>query len=101
MSKEENANSPVMRMRHTLAHAMAAAVRELYPDAKFGIGPAIETGFYYDIDFGTNKVTEADLARIEKKMRGIVARKLPMSYREVSHEEAMNFAIENKQELKK
>ena len=101
MSKEENANSPVMRMRHTLAHVMAAAVRELYPDAKFGIGPAIETGFYYDIDFGTNKVTEADLARIEKKMRGIVARKLPMSYREVSHEEAMNFAIENKQELKK
>jgi threonine--tRNA ligase len=101
MSKEEKANSQVMRMRHTLAHVMAAAVRELYPDAKFGIGPAIDTGFYYDIDFGATKVTEADLPRIEKKMRGIIARKLPVVYREVSHEQAINFAIENKQDLKK
>ena len=101
MSKEENENSLVMRMRHTLSHVMAAAVRELYPEAKFGIGPAIDTGFYYDIDFGTTKVTETDLARIEKKMRGIVARKLPMTYREVSREEAMNWAIEEKQDLKK
>lgn len=101
MSKEENENSLVMRMRHTLSHVMAAAVRELYPEAKFGIGPAIETGFYYDIDFGTTKVTETDLARIEKKMRSIIARKLPMTYREVSREEAMNWAIEQKQDLKK
>lgn len=101
MSKEENENSLVMRMRHTLSHVMAAAVRELYPEAKFGIGPAIETGFYYDIDFGTTKVTETDLTRIEKKMRGIIARKLPMTYREVSREEAMNWAIEQKQDLKK
>ena len=100
MSKEENENSLVMRMRHTLSHVMAAAVREMYPEAKFGIGPAIDTGFYYDIDFGTTKVTETDLARIEKKMRGIVARKLPMTYREVSREEAMNWAKENKQDLK-
>ena len=101
MSKEENENSLVMRMRHTLSHVMAAAVRELYPEAKFGIGPAIDTGFYYDIDFGTTKVTETDLTRIEKKMRGIVARKLPMTYREVSREEAMNWAIEQNQDLKK
>lgn len=101
MSKEENENSLVMRMRHTLSHVLAAAVREMYPEAKFGIGPAIDTGFYYDIDFGTTKVTETDLARIEKKMRGIVARKLPMTYREVSREEAMNWAIEQKQDLKK
>lgn len=101
MSKEENENSLVMRMRHTLSHVLAAAVREMYPEAKFGIGPAIDTGFYYDIDFGTTKVTETDLARIEKKMRGIVARKLPMTYREVSREEAMNWAIEQKQDFKK
>ena len=101
MSKEENENSPVMRMRHTLSHVMAAAVREMYPEAKFGIGPAIDTGFYYDIDFGTTKVTETDLARIEKKMRGIVSRKLAMTKREVSREEAMNWAIEEKQDLKK
>ena len=101
MSKEENENSLVMRMRHTLSHVLAAAVREMYPEAKFGIGPAIDTGFYYDIDFGTTKVTETDLTRIEKKMRGIVARKLPMTYREVSREEAMNWAIEEDQDLKK
>ena len=101
MSKEENEQNLVMKMRHTLSHVLAAAVREMYPEAKFGIGPAIDTGFYYDIDFGTTKVTETDLARIEKKMRGIVARKLPMTYREVSREEAMNWAIEQKQDLKK
>lgn len=101
MSKEENLDNPVMKMRHTLSHVMAAAVRELYPEAKFGIGPAIDTGFYYDIDFGTTKITEADLNRIEKKMRGIVSRKLPMTYREVSREEAMNWAIEENQDLKK
>jgi threonyl-tRNA synthetase len=100
MSKEENSNSLVMRMRHTLSHVMAAAVRELYPEAKFGIGPAIDTGFYYDIDFGTTKVTETDLTRIEKKMRGIIARKLPMTYREVSRDEALKWAKEGKQDLK-
>lgn len=101
MSKEEKLDNPVMKMRHTLSHVMAAAVRELYPEAKFGIGPAIDTGFYYDIDFGTTKVTEADLNRIEKKMRGIVSRKLPMTVRVVSREEAMNWAIEENQDLKK
>ena len=91
----------VERMRHTLAHVMAAAVRELYPEVKLGIGPAIENGFYYDIDFGKTKISEADLARIEKKMRGIIQRKLPMTRREVSREEAMNWAISEKQDLKK
>ena len=101
MSKEEqNENSPVMKMRHTLSHVMAAAIRELYQDVKFGIGPAIETGFYYDIDFGTTKVTETDLTRIEKKMREIIKKKLPMTYRETSREEALEWAKDNKQDLK-
>ena len=91
----------VERMRHTLAHVMAAAVRELYPEVKLGIGPAIENGFYYDIDFGKTKISEADLARIEKKMRGIIQRKLPMTRREVSREEALNWAISENQDLKK
>ncbi len=101
MSKEENIeNSSVMKMRHTLSHVMAAAVRELYQDVKFGIGPAIETGFYYDMDFGTTKVTEADLKKIEKKMREIIKKKLPMTYRETSREEALKWAKDNKQNLK-
>ncbi|MBR2544110.1 threonine--tRNA ligase [Candidatus Saccharibacteria bacterium] len=91
----------VERMRHTLSHVLAAAVAELYPDAKFGIGPAIEDGFYYDIDFGSEKVTDEDLSRIEKKMRGFVQRKLPMTYREATREEALNWAVDTGQTYKK
>ncbi|MBQ3326000.1 threonine--tRNA ligase [Candidatus Saccharibacteria bacterium] len=91
----------VEKMRHTLSHVLAAAVKDLYPDAKFGIGPAIDNGFYYDIDFGDIKISEADLKRIEKKMRGIIQRKLPVTKKEVGREEALNWAISNKQDFKK
>lgn len=90
----------VEKMRHSLSHVLAAAVRELYPTTTFGIGPAIESGFYYDIDFGGTKVTEANLAKIEKKMRGIIARKCEMARREASREEALEWARENGQRLK-
>ncbi len=90
----------VQKMRHTLSHVLAAAVQELYPTTQFGIGPAIDTGFYYDIDFGDEKVSEADLARIEKKMRGIVARKCVMVRREVSREEALGWAKAHNQKYK-
>lgn len=93
-------NENLEKMRHTLSHVLAAAVRELYPHAKFGIGPAIDTGFYYDIDFGDTKVSDADIAKIEKKMRGIIARKLPMTKRVVSKTEAMDWARDNKQDYK-
>ena len=95
-SKEDN----LQQMRHTLSHVLAAAVTELYPTAKFGIGPAIENGFYYDIDFGDAKVSDADLEKIEKKMRGIIARKLPMEKRVVSKMEALNWARDHKQDYK-
>ena len=88
------------KMRHTLSHVLAAAVTELYPTAKFGIGPAIDNGFYYDIDFGDTKVSDADLAKIEKKMRGIVARKLDMTKREVTKKEALAWARDNDQKYK-
>ena len=88
------------KMRHTLSHVLAAAVKELYPTAKFGIGPAIDNGFYYDIDFGDTKISEADLPKIEKKMRGIIARKLPMTKRLATKTEALNWARDNKQDYK-
>lgn len=88
------------KMRHTLSHVMAAAVRELYPTTIFGIGPAIENGFYYDIDFGGAKVSDADLAKIEKKMRGIITRGCEMRAREVSRDEALAWAKENGQKYK-
>ncbi|MBQ9018647.1 threonine--tRNA ligase [Candidatus Saccharibacteria bacterium] len=98
-------NTPVeetdlYKMRHTLSHVLAAAVTELYPTAKFGIGPAIDNGFYYDIDFGDTKVSDSDLERIEKKMRGLVARNLKMEKRVVSKEEALNWARDHKQDYK-
>lgn len=91
----------VERMRHTLSHVMAAAILELYPDVKLGIGPAIENGFYYDIDFGETKISEDDLPKIEKKMRGIIQRKLPMVRREASRNDALDWAIAGGQTLKK
>ena len=88
-------------MRHTLSHVMAAAVKEMYPEAKIGIGPAIEDGFYYDIDFGKAKIVEADLAKIEKRMRKIIQAGFIMERSEKSREEALAWATANKQDLKK
>ena len=87
-------------MRHTLSHVLAAAVKELYPDVKFGIGPAIDNGFYYDIDFGDTKISDADLSKIEKKMRGLIKRKLKMTQREATKSEALDWARDNKQDYK-
>ena len=60
-------------MRHSLAHIMAAAIQRLWPEAKFGVGPVVENGFYYDIDLGETKISEQDFGRIEKTMRKIIA----------------------------
>lgn len=60
-------------MRHSLAHITAAAVQRKWPEAKFGIGPVVENGFYYDIDLGDQKISEDDFGVIEKEMRKIVA----------------------------
>lgn len=60
------------KMRHSCSHVLAAAVLRLYPKVKFGIGPAIEDGFYYDFDFGKKKITEKDLERISAEMEKII-----------------------------
>ncbi len=60
-------------MRHSLAHITANAVQHLWPDAKFGVGPVVENGFYYDIDLGKDvKISEEDFKRIEAEMRKII-----------------------------
>jgi len=74
---------------HTSAHLMAQAIQMLYPNAKFGIGPAIENGFYYDIDFGEEVLKESDFAAIEKKMMEIVATKQTLSRVDISKADAM------------
>src|SRR5690554_3990579 len=60
---------------HSSAHLMAEALEALYPGIKFGIGPAIENGFYYDVDPGDTVITEADVPRIEKKMQELAREK--------------------------
>ena len=88
------------QMRHTLSHVLAAAVQELYPGVAFGIGPAIDNGFYYDIDFGATKISDTDLPNIEKKMREIIARKLEMKKRLSDKTEALDWARDHQQKYK-
>ena len=90
----------IENIRHTLSHVLAAAVQQLYPTAKFGIGPAIENGFYYDIDFGETKITDKDLVKIEKKMRSLIKRNLTMTKRVATREEALKWAKAGDQKYK-
>lgn len=84
----ENQNN-LETLRHSLSHVMAAAIKELWPDVKFAIGPAIETGFYYDIDFGEIKISEEDLVAIEKKMKHIIKQGLKFERTEMAIDEAI------------
>ena len=93
-------NNEQQAMRHSLAHIMAQAVQHLWPQAKFGVGPAIEQGFYYDIDLGDVTISEADFGKIEKEMRRIIARDLPFTRRDVPVDEAIAWAKETDQPYK-
>ncbi|SFB83824.1 threonyl-tRNA synthetase [Alkalibacterium subtropicum] len=75
-------------LRHSTAHLMAQAIKRLYPDAKFGVGPAIENGFYYDTDT-SEPITDEDLGKIEDEMMAIVKENLPIVRKEISREEAL------------
>ena len=74
---------------HTSAHLLATAIQELYPGVKFGIGPAIENGFYYDIDFMDYEISSEDFPKIEKRMQELVSAKTPITRRDVSKAEAL------------
>ena len=74
---------------HSSSHLMAQALEALYPGVKFGIGPAVENGFYYDVDLGGRTITEADLATIEKKMMEFAKTKETFECKMVSKEEAL------------
>ena len=95
MSEEE-----LKSMRHSLAHIMAQAIQHLWPQAKFGVGPAIDNGFYYDIYLDNGTISEADLPKIEEEMRKIVADNYPFERRDVSVEEAIDWAIKGDQTFK-
>jgi len=82
-------NSQLYRIRHSAAHVMAHAVLEMFPEAKYSIGPPIEDGFYYDFDL-PRPLTPEDLEKIEKRMREIIAADYPFEKRVLSAEEARN-----------
>jgi threonyl-tRNA synthetase len=82
-----NAENQLETMRHSASHVMAEAVLSIFPDAKFGIGPSIEDGFYYDFDL-PRTLTPEDLPVIEEKMREIIKADLPFTHREINKAEA-------------
>ncbi len=85
----------IAKKRHSLAHLLAAAVKKMYPEAKITLGPAIENGFYYDIDFGDTKISESDLKKIQKTMKKLANTWTSFEGRKVSKEEALEFFKDN------
>ena len=95
MSVEEELNqsvdyTPIQRMRHSAAHVMAEAVQELFPGVRFAIGPAIEDGFYYDMEL-PRALTPDDLPAIEERMRASIAADHPFVHSRWSREEALQY----------
>ncbi len=89
----------LQKMRHSAAHVLATAVERLYPQAKFGIGPVVEDGFYYDILF-TSPLSENDLKKIENEMRKIIKEDLEMEILEMEIDEAIDLFEKEDQEFK-
>src|SRR6056297_3768315 len=85
---------------HSSAHLMAEALEKLYPGVKFGIGPSIENGFYYDVDLGDRVLTEADLPKIEKKMKELASQKNEYVREEVPKPQALQYYKEKGDEYK-
>ena len=84
-------------IRHSLSHIMAASVKELFPEVKFGIGPSIENGFYYDFDL--KNITPQDLPKIEKKMKEIIQKNIPFKKSVVSKAKAKKIFKDQKYKL--
>ncbi|GER88576.1 threonine--tRNA ligase [Dictyobacter vulcani] len=82
--------TPIQRMRHSAAHVMAEAIQEIFPDARFAIGPAIEDGFYYDFDL-PRPLTPDDLPEIEQRMRCIIAARHPFQHDRWPREQALEY----------
>ena len=82
-------NEQLSMLNHSCAHMMAQAVKRLYPQAKFWVGPVISDGFYYDIDLGDDVIKDEDLPKIEKEMKKIAKDGKRIVRKEISKEEAL------------
>ena len=83
-------NEKLMPLNHSCAHLLAEAVKKIYPDAKFWVGPVIEDGFYYDIDLGDKTLTDEDLPKIENEMKKIAKENKKIVRKELSRDEALD-----------
>ena len=97
--QETMASSPLQRMRHSAAHIMAQAIQEMFPEAKFAIGPAIEDGFYYDFEL-PRSLTQEDFPEIEQRMARIIAGKYPFEREIWSRQQALQYFRERGQNYK-
>lgn len=88
------------KMRHSLAHITAAAVQKLWPEAKFGVGPVVDDGFYYDIDTGEHTISEEDFPKIEKEMRRMIKEGQAFERLVMPIDDAIEWAKENNQPYK-
>lgn len=86
--KSDNSNESLEILRHSCAHLMAQAIKELYPEAKFFVGPVVKEGFYYDFKV-ESKISDEDLPKIEKKMKELANAKLPIQRYEATREEIL------------
>jgi threonyl-tRNA synthetase len=93
-------NDHLYAMRHSLAHIMATAITSLWPEAKLGVGPVVENGFYYDIDLGETKISEEDFKRIEGEMQKVINENQAFERYEKPVDEAIAWAKEAKQSYK-
>lgn len=87
-------------MRHSLAHILATAVQHLWPQAKFGVGPVVDNGFYYDIDLGKTKLSEDDFKKIEAEMRKVIKADQPFKHSHKPVDDAIAWAKQAKQPYK-
>ncbi|HEX9268622.1 MAG TPA: threonine--tRNA ligase [Candidatus Limnocylindria bacterium] len=97
--KPDHGDDPLYALRHSTAHVMAGAVLELFPDAKFGFGPPVADGFYYDFDL-PRPLQPDDLARIEERMRAMVRKDLPFERDELDIPDALRLFGERHQDYK-
>ncbi len=87
-------------LRHSMAHITAAAVKRLWPSAKFGVGPVVENGYYYDIDLGSEKISEEDFSKIEAEIKNIIKEAQPFERLEMPIDKAIEWARLNDQPYK-
>ncbi len=98
-NQQAGEESQVFKIRHSLAHVLAQAVRHIYPEVKLGIGPAIENGFYYDFIF-QETLTEENLVKVEEEMRSIIAKNYSFTKSMMKREEAIEYLYKLNQPFK-